>query len=160
MTTGMDLAKTREEEVPNIISTGNQDIDEKMGGGIPKGSLMLIEGQSASGKSVLAQQLTWGSLHDDHRVILYTTERSVSSQMRQMASLGLDALDFLLSRRLKIYPIQRLSGLEAADLLGTLSVRPIILLDFSFRNVAPSRSRGRFPSVRSNGRRICLIRST
>ncbi len=41
-----------------IISTGNAEIDTKLGGGIPVGSLALVEGQSASGKSVLAQQFT------------------------------------------------------------------------------------------------------
>ena len=103
-----------------IISTGSREVDEKMGGGIPENSLMLIEGQSASGKSVLTQQLTWGSLHHDRKVVLYTTERTVRSHIDQMASLGLDVSDFLLLRRLKIYPIQGLSGMDAAHLLDTL----------------------------------------
>ena len=46
------------------ISSGNLELDKKMGGGIPEGSLTLIEGQSDSGKSVLVQQLTWGALQD------------------------------------------------------------------------------------------------
>ena len=54
---------------PAIISTGIDDIDKKLGGGIPIGSLTLIEGQSGSGKSVLSQQFTWGSLWGDHRVV-------------------------------------------------------------------------------------------
>ncbi len=51
------------------ISTGNMELDKKMGGGIPTGSLTLIEGQSDAGKSVLVQQLTWGALQDNFRVL-------------------------------------------------------------------------------------------
>jgi archaellum biogenesis ATPase FlaH len=100
MTTTGDFADNPTDDT-RIISTGNSEVDKKLGGGIPEGSLMLIEGESASGKSVLTQQLIWGSLYDDHKVVLYTTERTMSSQMSQMASLGLDVLDFLLLRRLR-----------------------------------------------------------
>jgi len=90
----------------SVISTGNSEIDDKMGGGIPLGSLTLIEGHSSAGKSVLAQQMVWGSLHDQYRVSLFTTENTVSSLVKQMKSLNLDVLDFLLLGRLKVYPIQ------------------------------------------------------
>jgi len=35
-----------------VIGTGVREIDEKIGGGIPLGSMGLIEGQPDSGKSV------------------------------------------------------------------------------------------------------------
>jgi flagellar protein FlaH len=108
-----------EEETP-IISTGNVDINGKLGGGIPVGSLMLIEGQSASGKSVLTQQLTWGSLWTQHRVTLYTTERTIRGYVRQMDSLGLDVLDFLLLGRLKIFPVHKVSGPDASRVFSIL----------------------------------------
>lgn len=89
-----------------VISTGNAEIDKKLGGGIPLGSMTLIEGESDSGKSVLSQQMIWGSLHDGFRVLLYTTENTMKSFIRQMTSLGLEITDFLLLRRLRIFPIQ------------------------------------------------------
>ena len=46
----------------SVIITGVREIDEKLGGGIPVGSLGLIEGQPDSGKSVLSQHLTYGAL--------------------------------------------------------------------------------------------------
>ena len=70
-----------------VISTGNVEIDKKLGGGIPLGSMTLIEGESDSGKSVLSQQMIWGSLYDDHRVVLYTTENTVKS-LRDKIGLG------------------------------------------------------------------------
>lgn len=87
-----------------VISTGNNEIDKKMGGGIPRGSLSLIEGQSDSGKSVLTQQMTWGSLSNGYRATIFTTENTIRSLVRQMQSLGLDILDYLLLGRLRIYP--------------------------------------------------------
>jgi Predicted ATPases involved in biogenesis of archaeal flagella len=89
-----------------IISTGHPEIDKKLGGGVPCGSLTLVEGQSDAGKSVLAQQMIWGSLSGRHRVVLFTTENTVRSFNTQMRSLGLDILDYLLLGWLKIYPIE------------------------------------------------------
>lgn len=88
-----------------VISTGNTEMDKKMGGGIPLGSLILIEGESDAGKSVLTQQMIWGSLYDSINVILYTTENTVKSFVRQMNSLSLEVTDFLLLGKLKIFSI-------------------------------------------------------
>lgn len=90
----------------DIISTGHPEIDKKLGGGIPKGSLVLIEGESDAGKSVLCQQMIWGSLNNDHNVLLFTTENTVKSLVPQMDSLGLGILDHLLMGRFKIYSMK------------------------------------------------------
>ena len=52
----------KESRSNNIVATGQPELDKKLGGGIPLGSLTLLEGQSGSGKSVMSQQLIWGSL--------------------------------------------------------------------------------------------------
>ncbi len=92
-------------QVHNVVSTGNREIDQKMGGGIPVGSLTLMEGESGAGKSVLANQLTWGALREGRRVVLYTTENTFPSFVRHMISLNLDVTDYLLMGRLKLYPM-------------------------------------------------------
>ena len=107
------------DQIP-IISTGNNEIDVKLGGGIPVRSLTLIEGQSASGKSVLSQQFIWGSLWADSRVVLYTTERTVSGHVRQMESLGLDISDYLLMGALKVFPIDQAMAQNSPQLLSAL----------------------------------------
>ena len=88
-----------------VVSTGSAEIDKKLGGGIPLGSMTLIEGESDSGKSVLSQQMIWGSLHDGFNVVLYTTENTIKSFVSQMSSLSLEISDFLLLGRLKIFTI-------------------------------------------------------
>ena len=106
---------------PTAISTGNAEIDRKLGGGIPLGSLTLVEGESDSGKSVISQQMIWGSLHDGFDVVLYTSENTVKSFTRQMNSLSLEVTDFLLLRKLKVFPIMASkSGLSAEDVFTVL----------------------------------------
>ena len=88
-----------------VVSTGSTEIDKKMGGGIPEGSLVLIEGSSNSGKSVITQQLIHGALNGGFRCVLYTTENTSRSLFRQMSSLSLDVTDFYLLGALNVYPV-------------------------------------------------------
>src|SRR5581483_3445038 len=95
-----------EDENAKLISTGNPDLDNKMGGGVPMGSLTLIEGDSGAGKSVLAQQVMHGGLTEGHKLAFFTSENTVKSMVKQMRSLNLDVLDYLLLDYLRIYPIE------------------------------------------------------
>jgi archaeal flagellar protein FlaH len=90
----------------NIISTGHPEIDKKLGGGLPIGSLTLIEGQSDAGKSVLCQQMIWGSLKSNYKVIVFTSENSAKSLVKQMDSLGLGILDYMLLGKIKVYSMK------------------------------------------------------
>ncbi|HUV44814.1 MAG TPA: ATPase domain-containing protein [Dehalococcoidales bacterium] len=101
-----ELDEVEEEAKKNVISTGHGEIDKKLGGGIPIGSLTLVEGQSDAGKSVLCQQMIWGSLKNDFKVVLFTTENTVKSLVTQMDSLGLSMTDYLLLGRIKIYTMR------------------------------------------------------
>jgi flagellar protein FlaH len=88
------------------IVTGVPEVDEKLGGGIPLGSLCLVEGHSDAGKSVLCQHLTNGTLvTGETSVAYYTTENNVRSLISQMDSLALDVLDHFLADHLRIFPL-------------------------------------------------------
>jgi flagellar protein FlaH len=97
--------KTGAEKDNRIISTGNDELDKKMGGGIPLKTLTLVEGQPDSGKSVLTQQMIWGSLKRGCTAVVFTTENTVKSLVTQMQSLNLDIMDYFLLSRLWIYPL-------------------------------------------------------
>ena len=106
-----------------VISTGNPEIDKRLGGGVPLGSMTLVEGESDSGKSVLVQQMIWGSVYDGVEVVLYTTENTVKSFVRQMSSLSLEVSDFMLLGKLRVYPITASkSGLSGERGLPATSV--------------------------------------
>jgi archaeal flagellar protein FlaH len=112
------------DETRQVISSGNTELDSKMGGGIPTGSLTLIEGMSGAGKSVLSQQILCGSLREGFTVSLFTSENSVKSLVSQMQSIDLDILDYLLLGRLRVFSMQltRL-GAQAPAALGRVMIR-------------------------------------
>ena len=119
-----------------VISSGAEDIDRTIGGGIPHGTLMLIEGECGSGKSTLAQQFLWGALESGEKAAVYTTEQTVSTLIRQGASLGLDVRDHFLLDRLQIYPAsiplgsinpERLFQELTAHLKGQESSRVVVI---------------------------------
>ena len=85
-----------EVEGRNTISTGNIEIDRRIGGGIPYGTLMLIEGDDASGKSSITQQLFYGALKAGEDVVCYSTETTIQSLIPQMKSIGMDCTKLLL----------------------------------------------------------------
>lgn len=102
----MEESKVEQKQTVFIISSGNSELDSRMGGGIPVGSLVLIEGGSGSGKSVLSQQIMHGALQDGYHVSVFTSENTVQSMVRQMDSIDLAILDHLLLRRMRVYPVE------------------------------------------------------
>jgi flagellar protein FlaH len=92
-------------EASVLITTGNTEIDKKIGGGLPRGSLTFMEGQSDAGKSVLVQQFMWGSLQAGLKIAIYTSENTTASLLRQMRSLALDIDDFFLIGAIDIFPV-------------------------------------------------------
>ncbi|MDX2137647.1 MAG: ATPase domain-containing protein [Chloroflexota bacterium] len=125
--------KSGERELQSVISAHNVELDSKMGGGLPTGSLTLIEGGSGSGKSVLSQQILWGALQDGFSASIFTSENTVRSLVSQMEKLDLDILDFLLMRRCRIYPmaLARLGENALPALLSVLKQqeRDLVIID-------------------------------
>lgn len=101
-------------ESKEIISCGNREMDKKMAGGIPKGSLTLVEGLNGTGKSVLTQQLMWGGLQQGCSFATYTTENTIKSLLKQMESLAEDISEYFVLGKLKIYPTH-IEGMKWAN---------------------------------------------
>ena len=117
------------------LSTGRAEIDRQMGGAIPWGSLTLIEGKHATGKSVLCQHLTYSALQSGSCVAFYTSEAGAPSLITQMGSLGLDVMDHFLLDKLRIFPLELPERpLEVTDRLELL-LRHISALPAEFEFV-------------------------
>jgi flagellar protein FlaH len=143
-----------------VISSGNTELDSKMGGGIPIGSLTLIEGTSGAGKSVLSQQIICGSLRKGFTVSLFTSENSVKSLVSQMQSIDLDILDFLLLGRLRVFSMQltRL-GAQAPSTLGRAMIREcrhnILIVDSFTTAIANDSNEVQVLSFFEQSKRLC-----
>ena len=111
-----------DEQKKEVILTGVRELDDRLGGGLPWGSLGIIEGHSDAGKSVLSQHLTYGALGLQSSVAYYTTENSIRSMIAQMDSLNMGTLDYFLNDRLRIYPMNLAGKLtNTNNLYGVLT---------------------------------------
>ena len=99
--------------VTTPIKIGDVLLDKSLGGGIPVGSLTLIEGTSSAGKSVLCQHLIYGSVRDGHRAACFTSENSVRSLVTQMRSIGLNVAAHVRDGDLLIHPMREPDPLES-----------------------------------------------
>jgi flagellar protein FlaH len=87
----------------NLYSLGLEDHDRlnhELGGGVPRGSIVLIEGDYGAGKSAMSQRFGYGLCETGHTVTLLSTELTISGFIDQMHSLSYSVEDHLLDERL------------------------------------------------------------
>jgi flagellar protein FlaH len=71
-------------------------LDKELGGGIPPGSIVLVEGDYGAGKSALSQRFTYGLCEEGNTVTYLSTELTTGSFLEQMHSLDYDMVDHML----------------------------------------------------------------
>ena len=76
----------------------------ELGGGLPKGSIILMEGEYGAGKSVLSQRFTYGFCQEDYVVSLISTELKTRGFLDQMHSLSYDIVHELLDEQMLFIP--------------------------------------------------------
>lgn len=88
-----------------IIPTGNNEVDRKLGGGLPLPIMMLIEGTNGTGKSVLCAQFMTGLLKQGMRVMLMTNN-NVINYLEKMKLITYDFYKYFLNGQLQMVPMQ------------------------------------------------------
>jgi flagellar protein FlaH len=86
-----------------LFSLGLEDHDrlnKELGGGIPPGSIILVEGDYGAGKSAMSQRFSYGLCAEGHDVTYLSTELTVGSFLDQMHSLSYDVVDHILNENL------------------------------------------------------------
>lgn len=78
------------------IRLDRDELHRWLGGGIPKGSLVVIEGDLGTGKSLFSQRLTYGFLSNGITCAYLSTEMPLRDFVRQMISLNYDITSNLL----------------------------------------------------------------
>ncbi len=63
------------------------ELNQMLGGGFPRGSLIMIDGPSGSGKSALCERFAYGLLDNKHTVTYISTQLTTKNFIRQMNSL-------------------------------------------------------------------------
>jgi archaellum biogenesis ATPase FlaH/DNA-binding response OmpR family regulator len=107
-----------------VITTGEKltTLEQKMGGGLPFGTVNLAVGAASSGKSILCQHLAYGALDSGYGVAFFSSEHTPESLANQMASVGLDINRYFSRQKITVYPVPEVTeGEDAATLLNSLS---------------------------------------
>ncbi|WMW22208.1 ATPase domain-containing protein [Methanolobus mangrovi] len=89
----------------NVFEIPRDDLNAKLGGGFPAGSLVVIEGGSGGGKSSISQRLSFGLNENDVSVTLVSTQMTTKGFINQMYSLDYPIAPFLLNGLLLYIPV-------------------------------------------------------
>jgi flagellar protein FlaH len=97
-----------------------------LGGGLPKGVLMVVSGSVGSGKSAIIERLIYGFLLHHHSINVISTELTTKGFLNQMESLDYPVKKNLLDSTLKFVPVFPLIGRakERGDFLTRLKSTP------------------------------------
>ncbi|WP_144798317.1 ATPase domain-containing protein [Halorubrum depositum] len=83
------------------IGLGERDrLNKELGGGIPRGSIVLMEGDYGAGKSAISQRFAYGLVEEGASVTMMSTELTVRGFIDQMHSLEYDMVKPLLNEEL------------------------------------------------------------
>jgi flagellar protein FlaH len=93
------MAATRRDILPIGLEDHDQ-LNMELGGGLPPGSIVLIEGDYGAGKSAMSQRFSYGFVEEGTTVTMLSTELTVSGFIEQMYSLSYDITSHLLEERL------------------------------------------------------------
>ncbi len=86
------------------------DLCDRLGGGIPKGSLVVVQGGHGSGKSLLVQRIVAGLMSNDHSSCYVTTELTTRGFLLQMESLGFAIEEPIFNEQLVVVPAHPMIG--------------------------------------------------
>lgn len=89
----------------NRFDIPRDDLNDKLGGGFPAGSLVVIEGGSGSGKSSITQRLSYGLNENDISVTFVSTQMTTKGFINQMYSMDYPIAPFLLNGLLLYIPV-------------------------------------------------------
>ena len=92
------------------VSLGRDELSRNLGGGLPRNSLMLLEGQDGAGKSIIAQRLSYAFITNGTTVTYISTELNTMSFVEQMGSLDYDVNRAILNGELLFIPVFPLLG--------------------------------------------------
>lgn len=87
------------------VQIEKDEFHKKLAGGIPAGTLGLIKGESGGGKSVFCQRIVYGLLQNDIEVSYVSTQYTTLDFVNQMASLGYRINSYIISDKLRFFPV-------------------------------------------------------
>ena len=113
----LDRETPRDSDVGDALPSGSPELDALLGGGLPRGTSVLITGPAGTGKSVLATQYACAAATRGEKVRLYLFDERLGTFRRRAVGLGMDLSEMRADGRLSLRQIEptELSPGEFAD---------------------------------------------
>jgi flagellar protein FlaH len=104
------------------IHLERDELGDRLGGGLPKGALVVIEGEYGTGKSIILERFLYGLLKNGSRVTFVSTELTTLHFIEQMHSLDYSIEEYIFSKSLMFLPVYPVLGFRGKkqDLMDRL----------------------------------------
>ena len=104
------------------ITLDRDELGDRLGGGLPKGALIVLEGEFGTGKSILCERFIYGLLKNGARVTFVSTELTTLHFIEQMHSLDYPVEEHIFGRSLMFLPVYPVLGFRGRkqDLMDRL----------------------------------------
>ena len=102
------------------LPSGSQELDSLLGGGLPRGTSILVTGPAGTGKSVLATQYACAAATRGEKVRFYLFDERLSTFELRAEGLGMNLRDLVADGRLtlcQVEPTERSPGEFAHDVV-------------------------------------------
>lgn len=87
------------------ITLETDELHRRIGAGIPKQSLVLIEGEDGAGKSIVSQRMLYGFLMNGHSVTYVSSELTTKDFLGQMNSIRYRVGSYMHQKKLLFIPM-------------------------------------------------------
>ena len=101
----------------NPADKGTKGIGDALSGNILPGSLLVIEGSSGSGKSILSMHLVHGALGTGKQVAYYTTDKNCEDLVHRMESFDMQIRHQNLTDLLRVYSLASVNSINDTDVI-------------------------------------------
>jgi circadian clock protein KaiC len=131
--------------VHETLSSGLEEVDDLLGGGIGRGTSTLVAGPAGTGKSSLATQYVYAAAHRGEHAVQFLFDEAMATMLERSTGLGMDLEPLMAAGRLEVHKVDpaELSPGEFSHLVRK-AVRPgetsVVVVDSlnGYLNAMPS----------------------
>lgn len=123
--------EARIDSVTEILSSGDSRIDQMLGGGLTRGTSLLITGAAGVGKSVLCTQYAHAAVERGEKVLFYLFDERMSTFRLRTEALHMDVSDAIESGQIRLQQVEPTSlspGEFASQLVDAVETGDVSLV--------------------------------